>query len=276
MKKIIVGLLLSLLLGLGFAEEVSTEKIGMGEVKSGEVNTEQKGLEIMREVDTRDLGWGDMSANMKMILKNKNGDEHVRSLRMKTLEMHNDGDKSLSIFDSPRDIKGTAFLSFTHALEADEQWLYLPALKRVKRISSSNKSGPFLGSEFAFEDLTSFELKKYKYNYLRDEAQDGIDSFVIETFPQYEYSGYVRNVVWIDKERYIPLRIDYYDRKDALLKTQNFIDYQQYLGQYWRADKLLMQNHLTGKSTTLLWENYSFRNGLIDRNFDKNTLKRSR
>ncbi len=99
---------------------------------------------------------------------------------------------------------------------------------------------------------------------------------MIETFPQYEHSGYVRNIVWIDKERYIPLRIDYYDRKDALLKTQNFIDYQQYLGQYWRADKSLMQNHLTGKSTTLLWENYSFRNGLTERNFDKNTLKRSR
>ena len=276
MNNIIIGLLLALLPGLGFAEETSTAQIDTVEISTAEVNTEQKGLEIMREVDTRDLGWGDMSTDMKMILKNKNGDEHIRSLRLKTLEMHDDGDKSLSIFDSPRDIKGTAFLSFTHALEADEQWLYLPALKRVKRISSSNKSGPFLGSEFAFEDLTSFELKKYKYNYLRDEVQDGIDSFVIETFPQYEHSGYVRNIVWIDKERYIPLRVDYYDRKDALLKTQNFIDYQQYLGQYWRADKSLMQNHLTGKSTTLLWENYSFRNGLTERNFDKNTLKRSR
>ncbi|GFO71773.1 hypothetical protein BJAS_P1470 [Bathymodiolus japonicus methanotrophic gill symbiont] len=276
MNNIIIGLLLALLLGLGFAEETSTAQIDTVEISTAEVNTEQKGLEIMREVDTRDLGWGDMSTDMKMILKNKNGDEHVRSLRLKTLEMKDDGDKSLSIFDSPRDIKGTAFLIFTHALEADEQWLYLPALKRVKRISSSNKSGPFLGSEFAFEDLTSFELKKYKYNYLRDEVLDGIDSFVVETFPQYEHSGYVRNIVWIDKERYIPLRIDYYDRKDALLKTQSFIDYQQYLGQYWRADKSLMQNHLTGKSTTLLWENYSFRNGLTERNFDKNTLKRSR
>ena len=148
MKIIVISLMLSLMPGLCFADE-------------------QKGLEIMQEVDKRDLGWGDMTADMKMILKNKNGDEHVRSLRMKALEMQDDGDKSLSIFDSPRDIKGTAFLSFTHALEADEQWLYLPALKRVKRISSNNKSGPFLGSEFAFEDLTSFELKKYKYSVFR-------------------------------------------------------------------------------------------------------------
>ncbi len=261
MKKIVISLLFCLLPGISFAAEVTSE---------------QKGLEIMQEVDKRDLGWGDMATDMKMILKNKNGDEHVRDLKMTSLEMQDDGDKSLSIFDSPKDVKGTAFLSFTHALEADEQWLYLPALKRVKRISSSNKSGPFLGSEFAFEDLTSFELKKYKYNYLRDEVIDGIDCFVIETLPQYEHSGYARSLVWVDKERYIPIRIDYYDRKNALLKTQTFSDYQQYLGQYWRAGTSLMENHLTGKSTILLWENYTFRTGLTERNFDQSTLKRSR
>lgn len=276
MKKIVSSLLLSLLPGLVYAEDVSLEPVSTEQISTAEINTEQQGFDIMQEVDKRDLGWGDMKADLKMILKNKNGDEHVRNLRLSTLEMQDDGDKSLSVFDSPRDIKGTAFLSFTHALDADEQWLYLPALKRVKRISSSNKSGPFLGSEFAFEDLTSFELKKYKYNYLRDEVVDGVDSFVIETFPQYEHSGYTRNIVWIDKERYIPIKIDYYDRKNSLLKTQTFNDYQQYLGQYWRIAKSQMDNHLTGKSTTLLWENYAFRNGLTERNFDKNTLKRSR
>jgi len=235
-----------------------------------------RGLEIMTEVERRDLGWGDMTADLKMLLKNKNGDGHQRSLRMKTLEIKDDGDKSLSIFDSPRDVKGTAFLSFTHALDADEQWLYLPALKRVKRISSTNKSGPFLGSEFAFEDLTSFELKKYSYDYLADEVINGILCFKIETQPQYEHSGYTRTLVWIDKQRYIPIKIDYYDRKNALLKTQTFENYQQYLQQYWRVNQSIMNNHLTGKSTVLVWENYQFRQGLTERQFDKNTLKRSR
>ncbi|WP_428353350.1 outer membrane lipoprotein-sorting protein [Methyloprofundus sp.] len=276
MKKVVLSLMFSLLPGIAFAEDINAEVISVEPVQIEEINTEQKGFEVMQEMDKRDMGWGDMSTSMQMVLKNKNGDEHVRNLKMTTLEMQDDGDKSLSIFDSPRDIKGTAFLSFTHALDADEQWLYLPALKRVKRISSSNKSGPFLGSEFAFEDLTSFELKKYKYNYLREEVVDGIDSFVIETYPQYKHSGYTRNIVWVDKERYIPIKIDYYDRKDALLKTQTFNDYQQYLDQYWRANNSYMENHLTGKSTTLVWENYTFRNGLTERNFDKNTLKRSR
>jgi outer membrane lipoprotein-sorting protein len=236
----------------------------------------QKGLEIVQEMDKRDTGFGDSRAELEMILKNRNGDEHVRKLKMKTLEVIGDGDKSLSIFNSPRDIKGTAFLSFTHALEPDEQWLYLPALKRVKRISSSNKSGPFLGSEFAFEDLTSFEVKKYKYNYLGDELLDGIDCFLVESFPQYEHSGYTRLIVWIDKERYIPMKIEFYDRKNALLKTQSLQNYQQYLGQYWRAGEIEMVNHTNGKSTKLVWHNYQFGNGFTDRNFDKNTLKRAR
>lgn len=237
---------------------------------------EEKGLEIVREVDQRDTGFGDSKSEMKMILRNRSGDETLRKLRIQTLEVIGDGDKSLIIFNSPRDVKGTAFLSFTHALDPDEQWLYLPALKRVKRISSSNKSGPFLGSEYAFEDLTSFEVPKYKYKYLRDEVLDGKDCFVIELYPQYEHSGYTRQISWIDKERYIPLQAEYYDRKNALLKTQEFKGYQQYLDQYWRTDEMVMTNHQNGKVSVLLWENYQFRNGLKDRDFDRNTLKRAR
>ncbi len=237
---------------------------------------EEKGLEIVTEVDSRDTGFGDSTANLEMVLRNRHGDETLRKLSMRTLEVIGDGDKSLSIFDSPRDVKGTAFLSFTHALEPDEQWLYLPALKRVKRISSSNKSGPFMGSEYAYEDLTSFEVPKFKYKYLREEQLDGKDCFVVEFYPQYEHSGYTRENVWIEKERYIPLKVDYYDRKDALLKTLRYTSYRQYLDQYWRADDMLMENHQNGKSTLLKWHDYQFRNGLSDRDFDRNTLKRAR
>ncbi len=240
------------------------------------VTPEQRGLEIVEEMDRRDTGFADSRADLKMILKNKRGDESVRKLKMKTLEVIGDGDKSLSVFNSPRDIKGTAFLSFTHALEPDEQWLYLPALKRVKRISSSNKSGPYLGSEFAFEDLTSFEVKKFNYKYLKDEILDGIDCFVVELYPQYEHSGYTREIIWVDKERYITLRNDYYDRKNTLLKTLENKQYKQYLGQFWRPALVVMTNQQNGKSTTLLWENYRFKTGLTDRDFDRNSLKRAR
>jgi len=259
MKKFILSVFLTVLCGQALA-----------------LTPEEQGLQIIQEVDRRDIGFGDSKSDLKMVLRNRKGDESLRILTMRTLEIDGDGDKSLSVFSKPRDIKGTAFLSFTHALVPDEQWLYLPALKRVKRISSSNKSGPYLGSEFAFEDLTSFEVVKYKYKYLKDEMFNEIDCFVVELYPQYKHSGYTRQIVWIDKERYIPLKTDYYDRKNSLLKTLENKGYQQYLEQYWRADEMLMTNHQNGKSTVLLWENYSFRNGLTDRDFDRNTLKRSR
>ena len=237
---------------------------------------EEKGLAIAIEADKRDQGWGDQATTMKMILRNSQGAESIRKIRGKTLEVKGDGDKSLTIFDTPRDVKGTAFLSFTHALKSDEQWLYLPALKRVKRISSSNKSGPFMGSEFAYEDISSQEVEKYKYKYIKDDKVDGRDTFVIERFPQYKKSGYTKMVTWVDKKMYQPLKIEFYDRKKSLLKTLTQHDYKKYLNKFWRPGRLEMVNHQTGKSTTLLWQTYKFKNGFRSRDFDRNSLKRSR
>ncbi len=237
---------------------------------------EAKGLAIIEEADRRNTGWIDGTATMEMTLRNSQGEQSVRALRLKTLEVEGDGDKSLSVFDSPKDIKGTALLSYTHALVPDDQWLYLPALKRVKRISSANKSGPFVGSEFAYEDLTSQEVAKYSYKWLRDEDLDGRACFVIEAYPAYDNSGYTRQVVWLDQEMYQPVRIEYYDRKDAPLKTLQSSEWQQYLDQYWRPGRMLMENQQTGKSTELKWFDYQFKTGLTDRDFDQDTLKRTR
>ena len=237
---------------------------------------EERGLAIAIEADRRDTGWQDQTARLKMVLRNRHGQESTRLIRTRTLEVEGDGDKSLSIFDSPRDVKGTAFLSYTHALEPDEQWLYLPALKRVKRISSNNKSGPFMGSEFAYEDLTSQEVEKYTYKFLRDEQLDGRPVFVIERKPAYKYSGYTRLITWLDKEMYQPLKVEFYDRKGALLKTLTASDYQQYLDRYWRPGKMRMVNHQTQKSTDLYWTDYRFKTGLTARDFDRNSLKRAR
>ncbi|RKZ89660.1 MAG: outer membrane lipoprotein-sorting protein [Gammaproteobacteria bacterium] len=237
---------------------------------------QEKGLAIITESDNRDKGWQDSSADMVMTLRNRKGKESIREIRVKNLEVDGDGDKGLTVFDQPRDVKGTAFLTYSHALEPDEQWIFLPALKRIKRISSSNKSGPFMGSEFAYEDISSFEIPKYSYLYLREEMLDGHDTFVLEIRPQYKHSGYTKSHLWIDKKEYRIQKIDFYDRKDALLKTQQFSDYKKYLDQYWRAHTMTMNNHQNGKSTTLKWSNYTFQNGLTDKDFEKNDLKRQR
>jgi outer membrane lipoprotein-sorting protein len=251
----------------------------LGVAGTGQAETpEEKGRTIAEELDRRDLGFGDSAAELKMLLANRQGETSTRELRIQTLEVPERelGDKSLIIFDHPRDIEGTAFLSFTKILEPDDQWLYLPALKRVKRISSANKSGPFVGSEFAYEDMLSQEVDKYDYRWLRDEPCGELVCFVVERYPLYENSGYTRQVTWIDQQEYRVQKVDFYDRKDALLKTLTFSGYRQYLGQYWRADDWYMENHQTGKTTRLTFENWEFRAGLDDNDFDSNRLERLR
>jgi len=237
---------------------------------------EEKGLAIAKEFDRRDNGYIDTASDMTMILTNRHGTESRRQIRLRQMETPDDGDKSMSLFDEPADVKGTAVLTYTHKTKSDDQWLYLPALKRVKRIASRNKSGSFLGSEFAFEDIGSQEVEKFTYKYLRDEVYNGLDSFVIERDPIDRFSGYTRQVVWIDKAEYRYQKIDFYDRKNVLLKTLEYNKYQQYLNQYWRSDEMYMVNHQTGKTTKLLWSNYRFRNGFKDSDFDRSSLKRAR
>ena len=238
---------------------------------------EEKGLSIAMEADNRDTGFGDYTANMTMILKNKHGKKSTRKIRTRTLEVTDDGDKSLSIFDTPRDVKGTAFLSFSHKVGDDEQWLYLPALKRVKRINSRNKSGSFMGSEFAYEDIASQEVEKYTYRHLREEELNGVLCYVGESYPvDTKNSGYTKRITWMDTAEYRVFKVDYYDRKQSLLKTLTVDGYQQYLGKYWRASSMEMVNHQSGKSTTLLWDNYTFQTGLSDNDFSATSLKRVR
>jgi len=125
-------------------------------LKNKSLSSEQIGYEIAKEAEVRDYGFVDSISNMEMILKNEYGQLVSRNMQTKTLEVNKPGlgDKSISLFFTPQDVKGTATLSHSKILEPDDQWLYLPSLKRVKRISSKNKSGPFLGSEFAYEDIT--------------------------------------------------------------------------------------------------------------------------
>ena len=237
---------------------------------------EEKGLRLTVAENTFNKGWQDFKANLTLTLRNKQGEENVFTMRMLTKEVEADGDKSIIVFDSPGDIRGTALLSHTHTLSADDQWLYLSSIKRIKRISSNNKSGPFLGSEFAYEDLTSPETEKYTYRWLREEVVDGRTMDVIEQFPSYKYSGYTRLVKWLDQDYKQPVKVEFYDRKDRHLKTLASTEFVEYLDKYWYPSMMFMTNHQTGKNTQLEWQNYQFKNGFTDNDFNRNALKRLR
>ena len=134
-----------------------------------------------------------------------------------------------------------------------------------------------MGSEFAYEDISSQEVEKYTYKWLRDEVYDGQKCFVVEYYPvDKKNSGYTRQVTWLDKDEYRVLKVEYFDRKKSHLKTLTSTGYQKYLDKYWRANEMFMVNLQTGKSTKLIWSNYKFQTGLTDKDFNKNSLKRAR
>lgn len=276
--------LLFLFLSLPFSLQAREPEPAEAVLKKG-ATPEEIGQAIADEADWRDLGYGDFTADMEMVLKNAEGEESVRKVTNRTFERQDTsvGDMSMITFHEPRDVAGTALLTHANIIESDDQWIFLPALKRVKRIASNNKSGSFVGSEFAYEDLASQELMKYSYKYLRNEKCDVADAetqkrecFLLERFPRYENSGYTKQVVWVDTTDFLVRKVDYYDRKESLLKTLNFIDYKQYLDKYWRANLMKMHNHQTGKSTDLNWKEYRFRSGLQEGDFAKDKLSQAR
>ena len=243
---------------------------------AGNDTPEQIGLAIAQDARARLEGFGDFTAQQVMVLRNRQGQESRRQLRVRVLEVPDAGDKSLFVFDDPRDVRGTAFLVHAHREDTDDQWLYLPALRRVKRISSANRSGSFMGSEFAYEDMTPPEVEKFTYRYLRDEPCGDSACTVTERVPVDKRSNYRRHLVWHDRDELRIRRVEYYDRKDAHLKTLTVSSYAQYLGGRWWAGEMTMVNHLTGKSTVLTWTDYRFGTGLEDNDFTPTSLRRAR
>jgi len=238
----------------------------------------EQGFEIAARSDRTDVGFGDSRVELQMILQNAAGQQSTRSLKIATLEKPDEsvGDKSLVLFDTPRDIEGTALLSHAKILDPDDQWLYLPALKRVKRIASSNKSGPFVGSEFAFEDFTAIELNKFDYKYIGTETYGAFQTDVLERTPRYENSGYSKQISWVDQDVFQLRKVEFYDRRGDLLKVLKLEDYRQYANGVWRAHTLTMENLQTNKKTDLVYQDYAFNVGVSDKDFVKGRLSRLR
>tara|TARA_R110002096_G_scaffold90936_3_gene205937 strand:- start:3614 stop:4387 length:774 start_codon:yes stop_codon:yes gene_type:complete len=233
---------------------------------------EERGLEIAKAAEQADLGFGSSTVELKMTLKNKNGQTSERLMTTKTLELTEDGDHSLIVFKSPKDVKGTATLTYTHKVGSDDQWLYLPSIKRVKRISSNNKSGPFVGSEFAYEDLASQEVEKYAYKFLEEKG----NLLLVEQDPVDPKSGYTRRIVAYNKDKgYRIESVEFYDRKNSLLKTLNYSDYKLYKDKFWRAGTFNMVNHQSNKETLLKFSDYNFDANLTDDDFSQAALQRA-
>jgi hypothetical protein len=229
----------------------------------------KKGKELAIKMEKSQTGFKGEESEMEMILINAKGEQIKRKMESKTLEVKSDGDKSIITFLWPADVKGTKMLTWSHKEGSDDQWLYLPAIKRVKRISSRNKSGSFMGSEFSFEDLGSQEIEKYNF-FLESENKK---TWTLKRVPKEENSGYSKQVLTVDKKMLTPLKIEYFDRKKELLKVANFSDYKKIKG-FWRVTTIKMDNVQTGKKSILNWKKRKLKMKFADKVFSKNRLKR--
>lgn len=232
----------------------------------------QTSLDIAKKSFEMISGYESSVSKTTMILKNANSEENVRKIEIKKLEGEN-GDKSLITFLYPMDIKGTKLLSFEIIGGDDKQWLYMPALKRVKRISSSNKSGSFMASEFSYEDIASQNYKNYNYEGEASKVVlDGVECFQIIRVPKDENSGYSKQIVYIDTKEYLPRFGKYYDKQGRLLKKIYFSKYGK-IGSVYRIQKIKMENVQSKKSSLLQWDEDKIKTSFSKREFSKRALK---
>lgn len=211
---------------------------------------QQAGTAIAEYAEDHHGGWKSSKSKGRMILRDAQGSENVQNLQTWLLESAGgkDGGRSFIVYDE----KGTALLTHMNRTKSDQQWVWIPGLKRKMRVKASNISGAFIGSEFAIEDLRSQYPEKYDITLLGEEDYQGQACWKLERVPTVKETGYSRHIVWIDKAHYRALMTEFYDKKGDKLKTLTTHDWQLHNEQYWRPGRSSMINHQTGRSSDMM------------------------
>ncbi|MBM4204680.1 MAG: outer membrane lipoprotein-sorting protein, partial [Gammaproteobacteria bacterium] len=184
-----------------------------------------RGREIAALEHAANHGFRDLSVEPQMELTRSNGKSTSRSLRLSQIETVAGTVKTLVVFDLPKAIADTALLTWSNVAADDDQWLYLPAIKRMKKIVSKDRSGPFVGSTFAYEDLADYAVDEFRYLFVREEVCESLRCGVIERRPVDPFSGYLRQLVWVDTTDHRIRRIEFFDHRDTLMKTLEAADF---------------------------------------------------
>jgi len=226
----------------------------------------------------------DSESRINMVLINKTGKKRIRKILFWTLE-RGDEDKSLMYFLEPPSDKGTAFLTWEHKKKDDDQWLYLPVLKRVKRISAASKHKSFMGTDFSYNDLAPPHPDEFIHKLIRNEVIDGHDCFLVESIhksyigdalyqkkKKYQYS---KQLLWIRKNNYILAKAKMFDKKGRDFKEFYATDIKKIKG-IWTAMVIEMKNLQNGHRTVLTTQNIKYNTGLSDRFFSSRELEKPR
>lgn len=231
------------------------------------------GLQIVEKAKQNGKGFKDLTHTVKMILVGEGGDKTEREMLMKAMTEKNGDSYSMSIFTAPQREKGISLLTVSEKSASDKQYLYLPSSRRVKRIASSNKGSSFRGSEFTFEDLSDQNTTDYRFELVREEPCAQQTCYVVDRFPKSDESSYSKTQLWIDSEYFRPIKADFYDRDNKLLKTMETKDYKLFEGQYWNPQQVTMTNHQTGKSTQMISVELKMNTGLRSSEFTELAMR---
>ena len=195
-----------------------------------------------------------------MTLRDAGGDSVRRTILRTMLEDSKGGDKLVTKFLSPAEIKGVAALTHENSGSTDDNWLYLPANKRVRRISGANNTASFQGTEFTYEDLANLDYKEYEWRFIAEaDLQRGkakVPVYKLEAKPTYKDTGYSRLIVSFHRDWWRQERIEYFDKAGKKLKTRDTLKWQLVHGRFSRPRLLMMSNHQTGKSTEIEFASY--------------------
>ncbi len=241
-----------------------------------EIPGEPSGREIAVKVDELEDG-DDQVSQAVWTLINRRGQRRVR----KTLRYWKDYDgrggissKTFTYFASPPDIKNTTFLnrSFEDPEVDDDQWIYLPALRKVRRIASGDKENSFMGSDLIFDDLGDRHVDEDEHRLLRVENQGGTKLYVVEAIAKKKGYIYSKKLTWVNAEQWTVPKVEYYDRKGRLLKTQH-TEWMQVDG-IWNWKRTVVENHLTGHRTEIEIANVKFNQGLKPSLFTERSLRK--
>ena len=238
---------------------------------------ELTGRDVMKLEDTENEAQDEIMI-MSMKLINKRGQERNRKVTFTIKKVNEEDENILVRFLEPADVAGVGLLTLEHAATEDDQWLYLPALKKERRISSSDQSDNFMGTDFTYEDMKSEKLNDHTYTLLREDKFEGGDCYVVEAVPSTEKqkseSGYSKREIWIRKDSLLRVHVKDYDKRGEYFKVGNRRDIEEVLPGIFRPNYVEMKNLKTGHTTELTFEGRELNSGLDDEEFTRRSLKR--